>query len=99
MKRIKELVDHIDDELEGAKEYAEEYLDRKAHGDQNLAQKYKTMAEDELRHAGVIHDRAVVEIEQLQGVYTPPADMEEAWKASHKKYVEQAAWVKQMLVM
>ena len=57
------------------------------------------MALDELKHAGYIHDRVVMEIETLNKVYTPPQEMMEKWDADHKKYIEKAAWIRQMLSM
>lgn len=99
MTRIKKLVDKIDDELCGAKEYAETYLEQRAKGDTALANKFKKMASDELDHAMIIHDMTVQEIELLRKVYTPPVEMQEAWEKSHIKYVEKAAWIKQMLTL
>lgn len=99
MTRIKELADQIKDELCSAKEYAEEYLSYKAKGDSGWANRYKEMAMDELKHADFIHERAVGEIDQLRSVYTPPEDMLEKWDTDHKKYVEKAAWIRQMLAM
>lgn len=99
MTKIKELADQIKDELCSAKEYAEEYLSYKAKGDNNWANRYKEMALDELKHADYIHERTVAEIEQLRSVYTPPEDMLEKWESDHKKYVEKAAWIRQMLTM
>ena len=97
MKRIAEMVDQIDDEIESAKTYAESYLDRRARNDSKWAQRYKEMADDELKHATYIHDAAVEEIELIRVVYTPPAEMQKAWDESHKRYVEKVAWIKQML--
>lgn len=99
MRKIKDLVDQIDEEIEGAKCYAETYLDYKAKGNSTWASKYKAMAEDELRHATNIHDRAIEEIEELRKVYTPPVEMQKTWDESHVKYVERFAWIKQMLAM
>lgn len=99
MKRIADLVDQIDEEIEGAKTYAECYLDRKARNDSQWATRYKEMANDELKHATWIHDLAVEEIETLQRVYTPTTEMQEAWDKSHARYVEKVAWIKQMLAM
>lgn len=39
------------------------------------------------------------ESEELRTVYTPPQKMLEKWDADHKKYIEKAAWIKQMLAM
>ena len=99
MKRIKDLADEIKDELHSAKEYAQEYLTYKAKDEGTWANRYKEMAQEELKHAGYIHDRVVVEIEELRNVYTPPQDMLDKWDADHKKYIEKAAWIRQMLAM
>ena len=99
MERIKKLADEIKDELCSAKEYAEEYLTFKAKDDSSWANRYKEMAQDELKHADYIHDRVVDEIETLQKVYTPPEEMMEKWESDHKKYIEKAAWIRQMLSM
>lgn len=99
MRRIQALTEQIREELEGAKDYAERSLDYKAHGESGLAGKFRDMANDELRHAMVLHDLAVSEIQTLGQVYTAPVEMQEAWDKSHKEFVEQTAWVKMMLQM
>lgn len=99
MTRIKKLADEIMDELDSAKEYAEEYLTYKAKNSGTWANRYKEMATDELKHADYIHERAVMEIDELKNVYTPPQEMLEKWSADHKKYIEKAAWIRQMLTM
>ena len=99
MTRIKNLADQIKDELESAKNYAEEGLYYKAKGSSEWYSRYKNMAEDELEHAGYLHDRVVSEIEKLKAVMTPPEEMLQKWERDHKEYVETAAWVKQMLAM
>ena len=99
MRSIKKFVDAIDEELESAKEYAEQYVEHKAKNDMQTATRYKEMANDELKHANYIHEWAVKEIQELSKVYTAPVEMQEAWDKSHKMYVEQVAWIKQMLAM
>jgi hypothetical protein len=99
MRSIKAYVEHIDEELEGAKDYAEKYVEAKAKGNMSMANKYKEMASDELRHAGYVHEFAVAEIDALSKVYTPPVEMQKKWEESHKEYVEKAAWIRQMLSM
>ncbi|MCQ2509937.1 MAG: hypothetical protein MJ116_05680 [Lachnospiraceae bacterium] len=98
MKAIKELTDWMSEEIESAKDYAEKYLALKVKGNR-WAEKFKSMAEDELKHANVLHDYTVEEIKDLRAIYTPPAEMLEKWDKAHAKYVERAAWVKQMLTM
>ena len=99
MKMIKKYVDTIAEEIEGAKEYAEKYVECKAKGNTARAQKYKEMATDELKHTTYIHDMAIQDIEELKKIYTPPVEMEEKWDKVHKEYVESVAWVKQMLTL
>lgn len=99
MRSIKAYVEHIDEELEGAKDYAEKYVEAKAKGNVSMANKYKEMASDELRHAGYVHEFAVAEIDALSKVYTPPVEMQKKWEESHREYVEKAAWIRQMLSM
>jgi hypothetical protein len=99
MKSIKKYVDLIEEEIEGAKDYAEKYVECKAKGNTARAQKYKEMSTDELKHVTYIHDMAVQDIEELRKIYTPPIEMEEKWDKAHKEYVESVAWVKQMLTL
>jgi hypothetical protein len=99
VKKIKEYVEAIDEELEGAKEYAEKYVECKAKDNMQSATKYKEMANDELKHAMYVHEWAVKEIEEISRVYTPPIEMQEKWDKAHKEYVEKVAWIRQMLSM
>ena len=99
MKRIGQYTKQIAEELEGAKEYAEESLYRKAMGETTIATKYKEMANDEMKHAMYIHDIAAQEIQQINKVYTAPAEMLEAWEKCHREYVDKTAWIRQMLAM
>ena len=99
MKMIKNLIEQLDEEIEGAKEYAEKYVECKAKGNMTRANRYKEMATDELKHTGYIHEMAVQEIQELKKVYTAPADMQEKWDKAHKEYVERVAWIKQMLTL
>ena len=99
MKSIKKYVEHLNEEIESAEEYAEKYVECKAKGNMPNAHRYKEMAEDELKHAMYIHEFAVKEIEEISKIYTPPVNMLEKWEHEHKKYVEKVAWIKQMLAM
>lgn len=99
MTKIKSQVDHILDEVCGAKDYAECYVESKAKGNTQWANRYKEMAQDELKHANYLHEKVVADIEELKNVYTPPQEMMDKWEHDHKEYVDKAAWVKQMLTM
>ena len=100
MKKIKDYVEKIDDEIDGAKEYIEKALWYKAKGDTNRYAKYKEMSMQELNHASNIHQFATEDIAELERVYPDiPQDMMDKWSTAHKKYIEKAAWIKQMLAM
>ena len=99
MKAIKKYVERIEEEIEDAECYAEKYVEAKAKGDMSKANRYKEMSNDELKHAMYQHEWAVLEIEELKKVYTPPIEMEEKWEKAHKEFVEKVAWIKQMLSM
>lgn len=99
MKKIKEYVEAIDEELEDAKEYAEKYVECKAKDNMQSATKYKEMANDELKHAMYLHEWVVKEIEEVSRVFTTPTEMQEKWDKAHKEYVEKVAWIRQMLSM
>ena len=93
MKKIQDYVERIQEEIDDAREYAEKY-----HAN-HRNERYRQMAEDELKHADYLHEMAVADIEKLKEEYTPPADMQKTWDLSHREYIEQAAWVRQMLAL
>lgn len=99
MRMIKKIIEQLDEEIEGAQEYAEKYVECKAKGNMPRANTYKEMATDELKHCTYIHEMAVKEIEEIKRVYTAPVDMQEKWEAAHKVYVERVALIKQMLTL
>lgn len=99
MTKIKAYVEQIDEELCDAKEYAEKYVEAKSKNNSAWMNKYKEMAQDELKHSMYLHDIAIAEIEEINKVYQPTQEMQEKWDKSHKKYVEKSAWIKQMLAM
>ena len=97
--KIKKLSDDIKEELEGARAYAECYVDFKVQGNSVLANRYKEMANDELKHASYLHEQAVSEIGRISQIITAPERMEAKWKSCHDKYVQRTAWIRQMLAM
>lgn len=100
MTLIKRYVEHINDELCGAKEYIEKALEYKVRGDSIRYAKYKEMSLQELGHATSLHEFAVQDIEALRKVYPEiPQDMLDKWEHSHNEFVERAAWIKQMHTM
>lgn len=97
MRLIDKMIDRVDDELEGAKKYAEMYIQEKAKGNISKANAYKEMAHDELKHAGYIHDFAVKDVESIQMVFTIPDDVMQKWEHSHKHYADCIGRIKMML--
>jgi len=99
MTKIKKYVDAIDEELAGAKEYAEKYVEYKSSGNMARANKYRDMSNQELLHSTFLHDFAMEDIAELNKVFQPTEEMEKKWDESHKHYVEKTAWIRQMLQM
>jgi hypothetical protein len=99
MRSIKKYVDAIEEELEGAKDYAEKAVEAKAKGDMDKAARYREMSNDELKHSSYLHGWAVEEITAISKVFKPPVEMQEKWEKAHSSYVESVALIKQMLSM
>lgn len=96
MKVITDLIDLLDNELESAKEYAERFIMLKANND-DLAEKFKTMAEDELHHSSIIYAYTIRELDRVEAVFTLSAMLSEIWEKKRKKYIEESAFIKQMI--
>lgn len=99
MYKIKELADDIKEELCGAKDYANCYVEQKVAGNTAWANRFKEIANDELRHAMYLHELAVEEINKVEKVINPPTEMLKKWDTTHAEYVETSAWIKQMLTL
>ena len=99
MKVLDKMLDCLEEEVEGAKEYAEKYIECKARGNMNRANKYREMASDELKHAGYLREMDIMDIDELKKIYTMTEDEELAWEHGHKRINEQMAIVKHMLEM
>lgn len=98
MTKIKKYVHQINEELDGAKKYAEKYIEYKSEKPE-WSKIYYQMSNDELKHADALHTMVVQEIEKLKETITPPQSMIDKWERAHGEYIENAAWVKQMLAM
>lgn len=99
MTKIKELADEMKDELCSAKDYAEKYIEKKANNENEWASRFKSMAQDELKHASSLHEMIVQEINKLSNIYIPPQSMMDKWDIDHKHYVEKHSWIEKMLEM
>lgn len=100
MKKIKFLVEDINEELEGAEHYAKlatQYKD----DDRELADTYAKLANVELEHVNALHGQVVRIIKNWKaksGEETPAA-MQAVWDWEHEKAVDTAARIKIMLEM
>lgn len=91
MKELEWIIDHIDEELEGAERYAEKALAAKVDCPE-WANAYIQMSQQELAHADVLHAQAVQMIQRHQG--DAPEGMAWVWEREHKKYFDKAARIK-----
>ena len=96
MKLIDRMTDKICEELEGAWEYTEKFIENRAKGNPRWT-KYKEMAMDESHHAENIYEFAVSDLESLQKVYSLSAEEEEKWEHMIKKFAEQVSVLKNTL--
>lgn len=94
MKTIEKLIDNIMEEIEGAEEYAERYIECKARGNNARASKYKEMAHDELRHAENIYEFAEADVESIRKVYPLSVEDEESWAHAKKLMHQRIAQIK-----
>jgi rubrerythrin len=85
MHYIDELIEKIEEEIEGAREYTEESIKARAKGYTERANKYKSMAMDELTHAATIRDFATQDVDEIKRVYTLPVEVEENWNRAHRR--------------
>ena len=97
MKIIAKMVDLIDDELDGAREYAELAHKEKAEHPR-LADKFIELADAEMGHVRVLHTeitKLIEDVRQRDG--EPPADMMAIYNYEHGKQIKHAATIRQMI--
>ena len=97
MKIIDDMIGRIDEEIDGAREYAEMYIQSKSKGEHTRASKYKDMAGDELRHASYLCEFATTDVDYIKKVYSLTVDDDIKWERAHKRFHERMAMVRQML--
>lgn len=96
MKQIKQIVEDIKEEMEGAEHYAKlatQYKDT----DRSLSDTYAKLASVELDHVTALHTQAV---RMIKDVKEPsPAAMQAVWDWEHEKMVDTVARIRTMLDM
>ena len=99
MKLIEKISDMIEEELEGAEQYAECAL---KHKDDNrpLADVFYTISTEEMRHVNLLHQEVVRIIEDYRRTEgEPPADMLAIYEYLHKKQIDKAMDIRVMQTM
>lgn len=96
MKQIKQIVEDIQEELEGAEHYAKLAIQHKE-SDKQLADTYAKLASVELDHVTALHAQAV---RMIKDVKEPaPASMQAVWDWEHEKMTDTATRIRMMLEM
>lgn len=99
MKLIQQISEMIEEEVEGACEYAKEALKHKEN-DPMLAKTFYDIAGVELQHVNMLHEQVARIIEQHRRDHgEPPAAMLAVYNYLHEKQIEKVAKVKHLLVM
>ena len=99
MKIIKELSGYIDEEIDGAKTYAENALKYKEENP-DLAKMFYNMSIQEMDHMAELHKHVVDVIQRYrkeQG--EPPAPMMAVYEYLHERQIKAAAEVKALQAM
>lgn len=99
MKEIKELVEHIREEMEDAEDYIRLALHYKD-TDTRLADTYARLASEEVTHAEHLHGQAarIIDAHKAAGHTAPPAMMA-VWEWEHDKAIDHKAKIKSMMDM
>lgn len=97
MKKFKKMVDHIAEELDGACEYAEDYVGEKTKGNTAKAQKFREMATQEMQHAQNWYDWTTRYGEELNSVMPLTAEDTDLWEHCKRDFADRTAIIKYML--
>ena len=93
MKKIKMLMEHVEDEIQDAKRYAElalEYRD----SDPDTAEMFYKLSCEEIGHMNILHKDVVRLIGEHRREHgEPPADMMAVYEYLHKRAIEKAGEV------
>lgn len=99
MKIIKDLVDEIKEELEGAGDYAERAMKHKGLED-GFTSMYAEMAQQEMGHVEKLHGKVQEVIKKYRQEHgEPPAGMQAIWDHEHKQLIQRAGEIRAMIDM
>jgi hypothetical protein len=99
MKLIDKMLEQLEEEVEGARDYAEKYVECKARGNMPRANHYKEMAHDELKHATFLKEMDMADVDDLKRVYPMTEEEEHHWAHRIKCINDQMAMVMHVLSM
>jgi Na+-translocating ferredoxin:NAD+ oxidoreductase RnfC subunit len=99
MRLIDKMLEQLEEEVEGARDYAEKYVECKARGNMSRANRYKEMAHDELKHATFLKEMDIADIDELKKVYPMTDEEQSLWEHGHKHVNDQMAMVMHVLSM
>jgi Na+-translocating ferredoxin:NAD+ oxidoreductase RnfC subunit len=99
MRLIDKMLEQLEEEVEGARDYAEKYVEFKARGNMSRANRYKEMAHDELKHATFLKEMDIADIDELKKVYPMTDEEQSLWEHGHKHVNDQMAMVMHVLSM
>lgn len=97
MKYIDEMIEKVEDEIEGAMEYAEEYIVHRAAGNMTRASQYREMALQEHNHATILRDYAIQDVEDIKRVHQLSEEEDQHWHHCMRRITEKLAMVKTLL--
>lgn len=94
MKIIKELSEMIEEELDGAEEYARQAVSMKE-THPSLAKTFYDISNDEMRHINLLHDevKKIIETHRKEKG-DPPAVMMAVYEYLHNRHIEKANRIK-----
>ncbi|MBQ3330289.1 MAG: hypothetical protein IJG87_03825 [Ruminococcus sp.] len=94
MKIIRELSDMIEDEIDGALDYARKAVELKGEH-KKLADALYELSTEEVSHISRLHDEVVRLIDKYKAEKgEPPADMMAIYDYLHKKHIAKVAEIK-----
>ena len=97
MKLIQDLSYMVEDEIDGAEQYAKMALKMKEERPQ-LAQTFYNLTGDELRHVDILHDEVVKVINDYRNAGNEvPLDMQAVYDYIHQKQIDRVHDVKMYL--
>ena len=96
MKKFRKMIEHIAEELDGAVEYAEDYIGEKMKGNATKAQKFREMAMQEMQHAANWYEWAEQYSSELNTIMPLSDEDLDEWDKCKHYYANKSAIIKYM---